>query len=395
MKAVHFGAGNIGRGFIGLLLSRSGYNVCFVDINDKVVSLLQQRGEYTVELANEARETTIVEGVSAIHSKYADKVAQSIASAVMVTTAVGVTLLDTISEVIAKGIEMKFQASSSEVHLQIIACENTIGGSSLLKEHVYTRLSEETRSKADRLISFPNAAVDRIIPIQRHEDPLKVTVEPFYEWIIDRSSLPEDAALIEGVQYVDQMEPYIERKLFTVNTGHCAAAYLGYISGFKTIHEALSDEAIARQVRQVLQETGACLIKKHGFDPQDHSRYVDKIIERFRNSCLIDEVYRVARSPIRKLSRNDRLVLPALQSLVYGVIPEYLALVMAAALLFDFKDDAEAAELQTALQTIGVPKAIEQYTGIPEGHSIHDLILRHYHSLKQRIDNHSQISDTR
>jgi mannitol-1-phosphate 5-dehydrogenase len=194
MKAVHFGAGNIGRGFIGLLLSRSGYDVCFVDINDKVVSLLQERGEYTVELANEARETTIVQGVTAIRSQYADQIAESIAMAVMVTTAVGVSLLGTVAEGIAKGIEQKFQDPSHTSPLQIIACENVIGGSSILKEHVYSRLSEGARSKADRLVSFPNAAVDRIIPVQHHEDPLKVTVEPFYEWIIDRSDLPEGAA---------------------------------------------------------------------------------------------------------------------------------------------------------------------------------------------------------
>jgi mannitol-1-phosphate 5-dehydrogenase len=151
----------------------------------------------------------------------------------------------------------------------------------------------------------------------------------------------------------------------------------------------MASPSIEGQVRKVLQETGACLVKKHGFDAQDHSRYIDKIIERFRNSCLIDEVVRVARSPIRKLSRNDRLVLPALQSFGYGVIPEYLTLIMAAALLFDFEDDAEAAELQAAIQASGIRKTIEQVTGIPEGHHIHDLIMQHYHSLKQACDTHS------
>jgi mannitol-1-phosphate 5-dehydrogenase len=389
MKAVHFGAGNIGRGFIGLLLSRSGFDVCFVDINDKLVSLLQERGEYTVELANEARETTVVKGVSAINSRCAEQVAEAIAAADLVTTAVGVSLLDKIAEVIARGIELKLQDASNAAPLQIIACENTIGGSSQLKEHVYARLSGETRARAEGTVVFPDAAVDRIIPLGRHEDPLKVTVEPFYEWIIDRSVLPEGAARIAGVHYVDQLEPYIERKLFTVNTGHCAAAYLGYVSGYKTIHEAMEDAGIAGQVRQVLQETGACLVKKHGFDPHNHQLYADKIVERFRNSSLVDEVVRVARSPIRKLSRNDRLVSPALQSLEFGIMPEQLSLVMAAALLFDFKDDAEAVELQAAIQTNGVGKAVETYAGIPEGHILHERILGHYDTLKQTFHTHS------
>ncbi|NOU94049.1 mannitol-1-phosphate 5-dehydrogenase [Paenibacillus sp. LMG 31456] len=380
MKAVHIGAGNIGRGFIGLLLSQAGYEVCFVDVNEPLVKLLQQKGAYTVSLANSFHDTTLVSGVSAINGKDLEQVAEAIASSELVTTAVGLALLDTVSIGIAKGIEKRMSRSSAP--LQIIACENTIDGSSQLKDYVYTHLSQDIRNKANQLVSFPNAAVDRIVPIQHHEDPLMVIVEPFYEWLVDRSGLLPGVAEIAGVHYVDQLEPYIQRKLFTVNTGHSCIAYLGYLSGHDTILESMENPAISLQVQHILEETGSILIRSHGFNPEEHSQYIRKILDRFRNPYLSDEVVRVARSPIRKLSPNDRLVYPALQGFDLGIEPKYLALAMAAALLFDYQEDAEAVELQEAIKSRGIHQVAAQITGIPEGHPIHALIIQKYLSLR-------------
>jgi mannitol-1-phosphate 5-dehydrogenase len=383
MRAIHFGAGNIGRGFIGLLLTRSGYEVCFVDVNDTLVSLLQQRGEYSVSLANESNETTQVSHVTALNGKDIEKVAQAVANADLITTAVGVNILKHIAEGIAKGIEIRVGKTTAPLH--VIACENAIGGSTQLKEHVYAHLSEEARSKADKQVAFPDAAVDRIVPIQHHEDPLQVTVEPFYEWVVDRSAMIPGFKEIEGVHYVDKLEPYIERKLFTVNTGHCSAAYLGYLQGFSTIQETMADPDITSQVQQVLGVTGALLVDKYKFDVGEHEAYIHKILDRFRNPYLTDEVVRVGRSPIRKLSSNDRLVRPALQALERGIDTRYLGMVMAAALLFDYEEDPEAVELQAAIQSMGLSDAITKYTGIAEEHPIHAIIREQYGRLQKQV----------
>lgn len=94
MKAVHFGAGNIGRGFIGLLLSQAGYEVTFVDVNEAFVSQLQERGEYPVTLASDGQETVVVKNVTALSSvTHGEEVAAAIAEADLVTTAVGVSIL--------------------------------------------------------------------------------------------------------------------------------------------------------------------------------------------------------------------------------------------------------------------------------------------------------------
>ncbi|KWX69300.1 mannitol-1-phosphate 5-dehydrogenase [Paenibacillus riograndensis] len=381
MKAVHFGAGNIGRGFIGLLLSQAGYEVCFVDVNEAFVSQLQERKEYPVTLASEGQETVIVKNVTALSSvTHAEEVAASIAEADLVTTAVGVTILKHIAGVVADGIRKRVTVSTAPLH--VIACENAIGGSAQLKELVDGKLDGESRSKADVSVACPNAAVDRIVPLQQHEDILKVVVEPFYEWVIDSSQMIPGYVPVAGVHYVDNLEPYIERKLFTVNTGHCSAAYLGYLRGYETIQQAMADEALTAQVREVLEETGAVLIQKHGFDEAQHSKYIGKILERFRNPALTDEVSRVGRSPLRKLSPNDRLVSPALQAYDRGLGYTALTRSMAGALLFDVKDDPEAVELQAAIAELGAEAAVTKYTGIAADHAVHQSIMSEYAKLK-------------
>lgn len=388
MKAIHFGAGNIGRGFIGLLLSQAGYEVCFVDVNEELVSELKARGEYPVTLASEGQETTVVKGITALNSaSEPEAAARAVAEADIVTTAVGVNILKFIAPTIAEGLKLRLQGEAAPLH--IIACENAIGGSTQLKEHVYGLLDEETRRKADSSIAFPDAAVDRIVPLQQHEDRLKVVVEPFYEWAVDRSQMLDGFKPVEGVHYVDRLEPYIERKLFTVNTGHCSAAYIGFLKGYETIQDAVKDDEVAKHVRAVLDETGAALIHKHGFNPAEHQAYIATILDRFRNPALTDEVVRVGRSPIRKLSPGDRLVSPAMLAFESGLAYKSLAKSMAAALLFDVPEDPESAELQRSVREIGPSDTASKYTGIAGEHPIMGELMEHYEALKIELENRS------
>ncbi|WP_248929566.1 mannitol-1-phosphate 5-dehydrogenase [Paenibacillus hamazuiensis] len=381
MKALHFGAGNIGRGFIGLVLSQAGYEVCFSDVNDSLVELLREKRAYTVRLANAAQETFRVSNVTAINGKNPEDVAEAVAQADLVTTAVGVNILKHIAEGIAQGLAKRAQRGAAPLH--IIACENAIGGSSQLKEHIYGHLSPELREYADRNAAFPDSAVDRIVPIQTNEDPLEVKVEPFYEWVVDESQTIPGFHRIEGVHYVSELEPYIERKLFTVNTGHCFAAYMGYLQGFGTIQEAMANSEIAANVRHTMEETGALLVKKYGFDREEHQQYIDTILDRFANPYLTDHIERIGRSPIRKISRNDRFVRPALQAFELGLPTQYLTMAIAAALLFDVAADPEAMEIQRSLSEDGLGQTITKYTSLGKEHPLHADIARQYGFLKR------------
>ena len=380
-QAVHFGAGNIGRGFIGLMLTKSGYDVTFVTRNKKKISELQRRNEYPVNLASQQKEQIIVQNVTAISSQNKQAVAKHIATANLITTAVGVSNLPNIAAKIALGICHRLQTNNTEP-LHIIACENAIQSSTKLKQFVYEHLPKQYHDKASRLIAFPNTVVDRIVPTKHHLDPLEVTVEPYYEWVIDRSAMLEGLPPIEGVQLVDSLEAFIERKLFTVNTGHCSIAYLGYLNGYTTIHEVMTDPKLSTAIKKVMQETGDMLIEKHDFDEQEHIQYIQKTLKRFSNPYLTDDIVRVGRSPIRKLSINDRLVRPTLLTYNLGLDVSNLTNALAAALLYDHAEDPEAIELTQAIRKHTIHEVIAKYLGIPPAHPIHHKIAKKYLKFK-------------
>ncbi len=378
-KAIHFGAGNIGRGFIGQLLAASGYEITFVDVAAALVDDINALKKYNIEIVGDNPQRILVENVSAINSdKDPDKLYEAIAAADIVTTAIGPNILKFIAPNIAKGLTLRLKANTAP--LNIIACENMVGGSTVLKNFVYEALDDETKALADKYIGFPDAAVDRIVPLQKNDEKLLVKVEPYCEWDVDATAVKGEKPAIDGLTYVDNLKAYIERKLFTVNTGHASIAYVAYQKGIKDIASAMNDEAVVQAARDVWAETGALLVAKYGFDEEKHAAYIKTTESRFKNPHLSDEVTRVARGPKRKLGAADRLVSPAVQLTERGKSCTALAKIIAAALKFDFAGDSEAQEVQAYIKEQGIENAVTHFTEISKDSALFAEILRAYNA---------------
>jgi mannitol-1-phosphate 5-dehydrogenase len=381
MLAIHFGAGNIGRGFIGNLLFHSGYETCFVDVNREIVDLLNEKKEYRVVLAEQSQEEVVIKNVRAINSALNPKqVIDAIAEADLVTTAIGPNILPFIANLLADGLRKRIERTDKP--LNIIACENMIGGTSFLKEKIYEKLTVDEISQFEGRFGFPDSAVDRIVPNQVNEDKLMVKVEPFYEWVVEEPKIIGEKPPVKGITYVQELVPFIERKLFTVNTGHALAAYFGYHYRMETINSAMANKEISELVEGSLKESGAFLVKKYGFNEEDHNKYIQKIIGRFSNVYIVDEVTRVGRSPIRKLGPNDRLVSPARQYVeVFGTEPTFLLKGIAAALSYDVQSDEEAVKVQTTIREQGIEAAIEKYTELNSTSILFKGVVEQYQQL--------------
>lgn len=378
-KAVHFGGGNIGRGFVAEFLHNSGYEVVFVDVMDSVIEQLQNNKSYKViQVGAEGESESVITNYRAINSKtHEEDVIKEISTADIVTCSVGPNILKFIAPVIAKGVDLR---PNEATPLAVIACENAIGATDTLAGHI----KHEKNTPQHRLddhherARYANSAIDRIVPAQDPAAGLNVKLEKFYEWVVEETPFHDhDKPSIEGIKWVDDLTPYIERKLFTVNTGHAAAAYHGYNKKCRTVYDALQDEEILKEVHAALKETSDLIVSKHDIDVQEQKDYVNKIITRIGNPHLEDAVERVGRAPLRKLSRKERFIGPAAELAEQG--KNCQALLDAAEMAFRFQnveEDEESKELGTIMKSKGSKEIVETVCGIPADHPLFPKLVQ-------------------
>lgn len=376
--AIQFGAGNIGRGFIGALLAQSGYKVIFADVNETLISALRDKGEYTIHIMDLDQRTEKVSGVTGILSNGPD-IVPAIVDADLITTAVGPNVLKIIASKLAKGIEARAAAGKGD--LNIIACENMVGASSFLKEQVEQHLSDAGKKYVAEHVGFPNSSVDRIVPPFTGENPLDVGVESFYEWIVEEPAFKGPVPNIEGMKLTDNLVAYVQRKLFTLNSGHAITAYLGSRKGHQTVEDSINDPEIREAVLSAMRQSGAALVRQYGFDAEEHEKYIQKIEKRFKNPYIRDEVLRVGREPLRKLGAKDRIIGPATMAADLGLPHDALLRGAAAALHYNNPEDPQSVQVQQLIKDKGVAGAVTESTGLSADHPMHAKIVGAYNEM--------------
>lgn len=364
-KMIQIGAGNIGRACIGRLFHQAGYEIYFSDVNLELISMIHEKKEYNVRMVGKDFDETIkIDNVDKIPED-SEEIKRLSNEIEIITTAVGVNILPKIAPFIVNIINARYESQNNNP-LNIMACENTTGASSKLKESVYESLDGNIREwiENEKKIVFPNVAIDCIVPTIVNENPLTVTCENFADLIIDRAVFIGDLPHVEGLSLKENLNAYIERKLFTLNTGHAITAYLGAENNKETVFEAINDNEIKNIVYGAMEESGEVLIRRHGFGRFEHETYIQKILSRFFNPYLKDSVFRVGREPMRKLSYNDRLIKPILGTLEYDLKHENLLKGVASAFKFYTPEDAESVELKKILETEKLEDAILKITGL-------------------------------
>lgn len=340
---LQFGAGNIGRGFIGQIFAHAGYEVVFVDINDELVRLLNERRKYTVEVCDEPPRKLIVEGVRAVHFNDTEAVVKELCECDIASTAVGASALPQLHPIISLGLLRRWQIGGKP--LDIIICENLRNASLHFREGLSAHLPEGF--PIDDFVGLVETSIGRMMPIVpedvRRQDPLLLYAEAYDTLIVDGCAFKNPPPKVPQIDAKKNIRAYVDRKLFIHNLGHSAIAYMAYVTDtqIKYIWQALEHEPVKSVAMQAMREAALSLIREYPdeFDECNQREHIDDLLHRFSNRRLGDTVYRVGRDLIRKLGRDERIIGALLLDLKHSIEPNATATVLAAALLFRATDE--------------------------------------------------------
>ena len=186
------------------------------------------------------------------------------------------------------------------------------------------RVDVELAGWIEHNVSFPNAMVDRITPMtsaahradlkRQHgiDDAWPVVCEPFVQWVLEDKFVAGRPAWEKvGVQFTDDVSPYEEMKIKLLNGSHLALTYLGFLRGYRFVHETMADPLFVEYIRRYMDEdVTPQLAPVPGIDL---ARYKQTLIERFSNRAIADQLERVcsdgsSKFPKFSVPTIDRLI---------------------------------------------------------------------------------------
>lgn len=374
--AVIIGAGNIGRGFIGQIMSEAGYDVCFIDVSETVVNALNERREYPLEIVyTGGSDKKIIKNVRAVNGNDHDAAAREIADCDICVTCVGAKAIKFIIPNFVRGVKLRYSEGKSPINLLI--CENLMDAD----KYIHSLLETELTPEELNFVGLVETSVGRMVPLPDKAlleiDPLIVRAEAYPVLPCDRDAFKGEVPEIKNVIPVSPFRFIIERKLYIHNMGHAVCAYLGMYKGYTYICEAIADPEIRVIVREALTASATALSKKYGKPLDEILLHTDDLIRRFGNTALGDTCERVGADVPRKLAKADRLTGGSLSVLETGGHPTYIA-IGAGAALYKHSPEGDPREAFCALTGVDdgeyVDNALFFYDMFKSGAPLTDII---------------------
>jgi mannitol-1-phosphate 5-dehydrogenase len=315
MKSVIYGAGNIGRGFIGLIFAGSGYEVTFIEADAALARMLNEAGEYPVrtlsDIPGENGRDTWVRGVSAIATDDVRSVVDATVSADIAATAVGARALEKAAPLIAKGLLTRYTQGGGP--LNILICENLPEPRKQCAAWLAAAARDDfERELIDKNTGLVETSIGRMTPVQtdgmKDGNPLRISAEPYSALPVDGEAFKGPVPEIKGMTPYSGFDYFTKRKLYLHNMGHCACAYFGLDAGYEYIADAIRDEAIENAVRIAMGESAQALSIFYSADLSELTDHVNDLIVRFGNKALLDSCERVGADAERKLGPSERFM---------------------------------------------------------------------------------------
>jgi mannitol-1-phosphate 5-dehydrogenase len=390
--AVIFGAGKIARGFIAHLLTISDFRITFVERSAQLVALLRERQKYGVHVMGAPEKDIVIEGFETLSSEESKCVVERVAAASVVFVSIGGPNLPQIAPLLADSVRQAFSAGRTDP-LNVILCENYFQPAKWLRQIVAGHLDPLETEWFNCHVGVVESLVLRSsvepTPEMKLEDPLSVKVQDMWELPADKHAFVGEVPQVYGLVARENFECGLVRKLFTYNAINAVIAYTGYVKGYVLLSEAANDPELVELARAAGRESGTALCKTYGFDPQDQEQFAESALAKYQKPEIVDPIERNARDPIRKLSRNDRLIGPACLALQCGVRPTALSRAIGAALHYEHATDSAARSLQTLINEKGLARTIQEVCGIEPASELARMIFDEYYKWSKHNAGHA------
>ncbi|WP_434334535.1 mannitol-1-phosphate 5-dehydrogenase [Mycoplasma capricolum subsp. capricolum] len=297
MKLIHFGAGNIGCGFIAPILKSVVSHIYFVDNNIKIVNKINNQKLIKIHTSN--NKNIEITNISAWllndfynYQNHWDQVS-------LITISIGVNNLKHIISYVQKIIDYKVRNNQK---LIIMCCENGIRISSLFKTN-FNNISSN--------IYFVDVLVDRIVSNKKILNNY-LECEDYYLWIVDKTQWPNSFKQINNLTYRIDFDLQIAKKIYMLNGLHCSLGWFVFKNfGFNKylyVYQAMKNSQVIEFVNNYLSEVILVLNHKYNINLKELSEYKDQIVKRLNNNFIKDDFKRLVRNTELKLSKNERIL---------------------------------------------------------------------------------------
>jgi mannitol-1-phosphate 5-dehydrogenase len=342
-RIVIFGAGKIGRSFIGQVFNAGGYKVVFADTNRFLVNELNYHKQYNVIIKDELEKSIPVFNVSAIHASDEETLMNELDNISIAAVSVGQIGLPGVVKILARSLERR-QHRNPGSPLDLIIAENMRDSDVFIKNELKKHLPENF--PIDTTIGLIETSIGKMVPVisneKMNQDPLSVYAELYNTLILSKKSFLNPIPAIPELDPKDNIKAWVDRKLFIHNFGHITLAFLSALKNPEYIYtwETLTDKALYQEIYETMKESAIILrsIYPDEFTPEDLNIHILDLLKRFANKSLGDTIYRVGCDLSRKLSPEDRIV-PLIRIAVKNNLPyKRILKVLLAGTLFPAKD---------------------------------------------------------
>ncbi len=386
---VIWGAGKIGRGFIADLFFNEGYQINFVDQAKSLVENLNSRGEYTVIRAVSENNISklAIDHFKAFTPDQSNQIQESIDSTNIVAICVFPKIYGEVAEQL-RAMILKRREKFASLPLDILLCTNLMHAGPVFKEALYKGLSLEEQEYFDQFIGIVESLVIRICPDldarTLQKEPLTVLTNGYPVLHVEAAAFRGEIPALKTFKLVQDMRAAETRKIYTYNMCHAVLSYLGAFKGYRLLVDCIADKEIKDVALGALHEVSNALQKEYSFSVIEMQTWIDGVIDQTNNPAVGDTIVRMAADPLRKLSREDRLIGPALLCLRNGIEPINLIHAIGAGFNYFDKDDAAAVTLRQSIITNGIRPTILKVCGLTEEQDeLVDEIVRSY--VKQML----------